>query len=159
MAISAQHSILRMDSFLNKDNSENVQFAKAFEGYNDGLTRLQQSQICSTGVIPYYAISSPTQYLGPNGGCYLLLSDGTMYCQMDDLTTTKSAYSQVSYGASTSLPRPVAPNSTVLSTSSKLLLFINMYYSTFYSLSLSIYIYSCATIHKYAYLVFSLTYL
>lgn len=118
-------------SFLNKDNSENVQFAKAFEGYSDCLTRLQQSQICSTGVIPYYAISSPTQYLGPNGGCYLLLTDGTMYCQMDELSATKSAYTQVSYGASTSLPRPVAPNSTVLTTSSKLLHYI-IHYCTLY---------------------------
>ena len=105
--------------FFNSINSENGQFARVYESYDDCMSRLDAAKLCITGIKPYLAVSSPTQYLGVNGGCLLMLADGTLYCLTFDLTVAKSAYTQVSHGASTSLPRPLPPNSTVTTASSK----------------------------------------
>lgn len=105
--------------FFNSINSENGQFARVYEFYNDCMSRLDTAKLCINGIKPYLAVSSPTQYLGANGGCLLMLADGTLYCLTFDLTVAKSAYTQVSHGASTSLARPLPPNSTVTTASSK----------------------------------------
>lgn len=113
--LNAKHGL----TFLNSINSENAQYAQASESFGSCTSQLKTIDICTVGINPYIVISSPTQYLGANGGCTIIMPDGSLHCSTFDLSVIKSAYTQVSHGASTSLQRPVAPNSTITTTSSK----------------------------------------